>query len=69
MGNPHRVKMMQQASHLGGLFYARCAGCDREWSPQMLTDLYPKAVQHQLDHANDHDIYRRTDWQEPVEDT
>lgn len=69
MGNPHRVKMMQQASHLGGLFYAACAGCDRVWAPELLTVLYPKAVQHQLDHANDRDIYRRTDWTEPVEDT
>lgn len=69
MTNPHRVKLMQQASHLGGLFYGSCSGCERAWAPQLLTELYPKAVQHQLDHANDRDIYRRSDWQEPMEDT
>lgn len=67
--NPHRVKLMQQPSYLGGLFYARCGGCDREWEPELLTVLYPKVVQHQLDHSGDRPIYRRADWQEPLEDT
>jgi len=71
MSNPHRVKLIQKPAQEGGLFSAHCvaAGCGAQWGPDMLTDLYRKAVQHQMNAANTRTIYRRTDWQEPVEDT
>ena len=71
MSNPHRVKLIQQPAQEGGLFSAHCVadGCDAQWGPDLLTDLYRKAVQHQMNAANTRTIYRRADWQEPVEDT
>jgi len=69
--NPHKVKIVQEPAHLGGLFRAYCSAdaCDAEWGPQDLHVLYRKVVQHQTNAAHVRDIYRRTDWQEPVEDT
>ena len=71
MSNPHRVKIVQQPASDGGLFRARCSadGCGAVWGPQDLHVLYRKAVQHQTNAAHVRNIYRRTDWQEPVEDT
>lgn len=68
--NPHRVKITQQPAHIGGLFHGHCAAddCGAQWGPLLLTELYPKAVQHQIDHADDRTVYRRTDWTEPMED-
>ncbi len=64
--NPHRVSIYQTTL---GSYRAECAGC--EWVHQSPThgDAKVRGVTHQMAHASDHDIWRRTDWTEPMEDT
>lgn len=67
MSNPHRVAVLK-VSPTG--YHAICAADDCTWQcvSTTYTDAAVRGITHQVAHRGDHEIRRRVDWQEPMED-